>query len=205
MKSALRSAALVGLLSLASLVLAAQAASDKPNPKTVTGYRIGVRDRLVVSITGEESLSCSGAVSAKGMITLKSAGEVSVYGLSIEEAQKAVTARFVDAHVLRHPQVIITAEELAPRQVTVTGAVKQAGLVNLPTETVFTARDAIMKARGLTDTAKGKSVRVSRTLPDGTNQVFEIDVASVLRGDKTESQPIPLQPGDRIFVPEKIF
>ncbi len=175
--------------------------------KRVIPYRITVRDHLTVSITQEDDLRATPWVNAKGNVSLVHIGEVYVYGQTIIEAQKTIENAYRDNRILRHPQAIVSVEEYAPRRITVTGAVKQQGYVDMPIETAFTVADAIIKA-GLGDTARGKAVKVTRTLPDGTTKSFEIDVESVLKGKKatsSEDNSLILEPNDVIFVPEKII
>ena len=84
------------------------------------------------------------------------------------------------------------------------GDVVQPGRISLPIESGMTVLDAITKAGGFTDLAKGENVTVTRTLPDGTKSVTTVDVRSVLRGRKTAEETessMLLLPDDIVYVP----
>ena len=68
--------------------------------------------------------------------------------------------------------------------------------------------DAITKAGGLTDLAKGQAVTVTRTMPDGTKEVSTVDVKNALLGRKSTSDiksSMLLLPDDIVYVPMSIF
>jgi hypothetical protein len=73
-----------------------------------------------------------------------------------------------------------------------------------------TERDAYFTAAisVFTDTASGTKVRVSRPNPDGTSKIFIKNIDDVMRGrasaDSTDGSFV-LEPGDLIYVPEKII
>ena len=101
-------------------------------------------------------------------------------------------------------------EELAPREVSVQGQVKIPNRYSLPIEAATTLAEVISRAGGFTDVAKGTAVRLTRILPDGSTKVYEIDVDSVQKGKeknkaKTEQANMLLEPGDIIYVPERII
>jgi len=179
--------------------------------KKVIPYRIMNNDKLVIAITQEDDLRASTRVDARGNIQLIYLGDLSVYGLTIPEVQRAIENAYREGRILRHPQAIVSVEEYAPRRVSVTGKVKSQGYIDLPIEVAFTVQDAILKAGGFEDTAKGKAVRVLRRLPDGTEKTYEFDIESALKAtkgsknSKTEDNSLILEPGDIVFVPEKLI
>ena len=144
-----------------------------------------------------------------GNINLLYIPDVHVAGLTQREAQEAIANAYREGLVLRKPQVFVNIEEYAPREITVGGFVKFPGKVQILPETIMTLKDAISKCGGLGDTANGKSVRISRTLRDGNIKLFEkLDVESALLG-KTSSKSgdanFVLEPGDLVYVPERII
>jgi polysaccharide export outer membrane protein len=65
-----------------------------------------------------------------------------------------------------------------------------------------------MKSGGFMDTANGKNVRVNRVLPDGSFKLFEkLDVESLILGKtaQTNASNFIVEPGDTIYVPERII
>ena len=147
-------------------------------------------------------------VDAKGKVNLPLVGEVTVGGLSLSEAQKAVEAAYREGRYLRNPQVTINIESYAAREVSIQGQVRSPGRYPLPIETSMTVLELVSRAGGFSDTAKGTAVNITRVSPDGKKQVFTIDVDSLLRGKdraNLNDNSLMLEPGDIVFVPERII
>lgn len=171
-------------------------------------YAIALTDRLRISVYQEDDLSIIARVDAKGCVNLPLVGEVQIAGLSIADAQRVVEAAYREGRYLRHPQVTINVEEYAPREISVQGQVRSPGRIPLPIESTMTIFDAVSKAGGLTDTARGSAVTVTRVLPDGTKQTFVVDVESLIKGRNradVQKNSLLLQPGDIVYVPERII
>jgi len=200
---------LVGLAGV--IALGQPAASDPISPpptKKAKPYKITNADRLRIEVIPEEDLSTQCRVDTKGCVNLKYAGEVPVAGLTIPEAQQAIENAYRDQRYLRNPQVRINVEEYAPREVFINGDVKAPARYVMPIETVMTIVDLVQKAGGLLDTAKGTAIRVLRKGPDGKEQVFVVDVESILKAKKNakmEDNSLELEPGDNVFVPQRII
>lgn len=202
---------LLGGLALVSTGFAASAPATPPPaepPKTVA-YRISPSDVLSVSVIGEADLNAGNKrVDATGNINLAHVQDVRVAGLTVPEAQAAVENAYREARILRNPQVSINIEVYSPREVNISGMVKQPGKYPLPPETVMTLKDLVLKAGGFSDTANGSKVRVSRPLPDGTSKLIIKDIDSVIRSKDTKASTdgsFPLEPGDTVYVPEKMI
>jgi polysaccharide biosynthesis/export protein len=182
---------------------APSAFSPGPDSRAIT-YIIALTDRLRVDIFQENDLGVISRVDSKGRINLQLVGPVQVAGMTIPEAEAAVENAYRDQRFLREPQVTIIVEEYAAREVIVQGEVVQPGRIPLPIESGMTVLDAITKSGGFTDLARGESVTVTRTLPDGTRDVSTVDVRSVLRGRKTAEETdssMLLLPDDIVYVP----
>ncbi len=200
------------LLATAALLpgLQAQPApATKAEERKYLPYRIARGDLLSVSVFGEADLTVGRKkVENAGAIILTLAGEVRVVGLTIAEAQAAVENAYRDGRYLRNPQVTITVDESVPRTVSISGKINIPGRHEMPTDTVWTLKDLIIKAGGLQETARGTKVRITRTLPDGTLRVFEKDVESMLRAKNNANAAdasFVLEPDDIVYVPEKII
>ena len=93
-------------------------------------------------------------------------------------------------------------------QVTIMGAVGQAGRIILPpAETDYTLSQAILDAGGLGRFANAKKVQVvRRTDPDDRSRVqrFIIDLHAIMKKGRLEDD-IVLQPNDVVIVPEKFL
>jgi len=67
---------------------------------------------------------------------------------------------------------------------------------------------SMSKAGGIDDIGKGSAVTVTRIMPDGTKKVFTVDVDSVIKGkkdSKSDDSAMLLQPGDIVYVPERLI
>ncbi len=202
-----------GALALGLPVLAP--AADQPpavaTTKTAAGtfiYKLTPSDRIRIMVYGESDLSAISRIDANGNVNLYLVGDVHVAGLTVNDAQKVIETTYHDGRFLRSPKVTISVEDYAPRTVTVDGQVKAPGPVSLPAESTLTVYQAIIRAGGFTDVAKGSAVSVTRVMPDGSKKVFTVDVDSLIRGkdsSRTEDKTLQLEPGDIIYVPERLI
>jgi polysaccharide biosynthesis/export protein len=171
-------------------------------------YRLTNTDRLRIVVFGEPDLSTLSRIDARGNVNLYLVGDVHVAGLTINEAQQIIESAYRDGRYLRSPQVTVSVEDYAPRMVTVDGQVKNPGPISLPTESTLTVYQAIIRAGGFTDIAKGSAVSITRILPDGTKKVFTVDVDGLIRGrdrNRGNDDTLQLEPGDIIYVPERLI
>lgn len=184
--------------------------TPKPASGTTTSsaYVLTNTDRISITIYQEEDLSRIARIDSQGRINLPLVGEVAISGLQLTEAQSAIERAYQEGRYLRSPRVTITVEEYAPREVSIQGQVRSPGRYPLPIESSMSVLELVTRAGGFTDTAKGTSVRVTRILPDGTKKNFEVDVESLVkgrRGANAQDSSLVLEPGDIIFVPERLI
>lgn len=210
MKASRLLATLLSLLTLAALpvTLSAQAKAKVPDSKKNYIHTLALADRVRVAIYQEEDLTTVARIDARGRINLPLVGEIAVGGLTVVAAQDAIHASYKDGRYLRNPQVTLSVEEYAPREVSIQGQIRNAGRYTLPIESTFTVVELVTKAGGITDIGKGTQVSVTRVLPDGTKQIFVVDVDNVIRGkkgDKIDDNTLLLQPGDIVYVPERLI
>lgn len=186
---------------------APEAYTPGPNSRAIT-YIIALTDRLRVSTFQEDNLTVISRVDSKGRVNLPLVGPVEVVGMTIEQAELAVESGYRNQRFLRDPQVTIIVEEYAAREVIVQGEVVAPGRIPLPIESGMTVLDAITKAGGFTDLAKGERVTVTRNNSDGTKEVTTIDVKSALSGKNTKTESLPsmlLLPDDIVYVPMRFL
>lgn len=165
-------------------------------------------DRVRVSVYGEEDLTSVVRINSNGRVPLQLVEEVAIGGLTLTQAQVRIQEAYKDGRYLRNPQVTITVEEYAPREVSINGAVRNPARYALPVESTYTLVELVTKAGGFTDIAKGTAVTVTRFRPDGSKQVFTIDVESIIKGKKggrAEDNAFLLEPGDIVNVPEALI
>ena len=195
-------------LACGTLPAPAQVAPLKPDSRKALLYTIAITDSLQVSVFGEEDLSRITRVDARGLINLPLVGEVKVFGLTLRDAEQAIATAYREGRFLRNPQVTVTVEVYAVREISVQGQVKNPQRVMLPPESSMTVLEAITKCGGFSDSAKGTEVRVTRVDADGKVKVFIVDIDSLIKGKdraKSEDNSLLLLPGDIIYVPERMI
>ena len=174
----------------------------------IPSYTLTATDRLRIAVYQEDDLSSIVRIDAKGEVNLLLVGEVKIAGLTVNEAQKVIENAYRDGRFLRNPQVIITVEEYAPREVSIGGQVRNPGRYPLPIESTMTVIDLVTKAGGLTDVARGGAVTITHITPEGKKITTTVDVDSIVKG-RAQAKPndtsLQLQPGDIVYVPERII
>jgi polysaccharide export outer membrane protein len=178
--------------------------SDKKNYV----HTLGLADRVRVAVYQEDDLTSLTRIDARGRINLPLLGEITIGGLTVVEAQAAIEHAYKEGRFLRNPQVTISVEEYAPREVSIQGAIRSAGRYTLPIESTLTVVELVTKAGGITDIGKGTAVTVTRILPDGTKKVYTVDVDSAIKGKrdtKSDESALMLMPGDIVYVPERLI
>lgn len=171
-------------------------------------YTLSLADRIRVTVFQEDDLTSVTRIDARGRINLPLLGEVNVGGMTVVEAQNTIQKAYQQGRFLRNPQVTVNVEEYAPREVSIQGQIRNPGRYTLPIESTFTVVELVTKAGGITDIGKGSAVSVTRLLPDGSKKVFVIDVDNVIKGkkdQKNDDNTLLLQPGDVVYVPERLI
>lgn len=149
-------------------------------------YRLGIGDKLKITVFGEENLSGTTEVNAMGQVALPLAGEVPAKGVPVNQFRDAVVRRLQDGY-LKNPKV--TVEITNYRGIYVHGEVKSGG--EFPYKAGLTIRDAIAVAGGYTYRANQGHVLITR---EG-EQIAKIPLPS----------DVPVLPGDNLQIPERFF
>lgn len=184
------------------------ASSDAAEPPTAdSSYRLSVGDEVAITVFGEASLSKSELISRTGQVRLPMVGEVKVAGLTVRDAERLIEQTYISEEYLRAPQVSIQVAGYSLREVLVNGAVRSPGAYRFPPDTAsIDIRDLILRLGGLSPVAKGDSVTVTTRAEDGTETTRTVNVDRLLAGrGRDVGSEILIYPGDRIFVPERVF
>jgi len=195
-------------LGLTLSIAQGQVAEPAVDPRKALVYRIATNDTLRVGVFQEPDLDMIARVDMKGTVNLPLLGPVRIVGLTIPEAQTTIEDAYRNGRYLRSPQVTITVEIYAPREVSIQGQIKSPGRYVLPIEQTMTVLELVTKANGFTDTARGTAVSVTRIKADGTKEVFTVDVESMIKGRdraKAADSSLILLPGDIVYVPERLI
>jgi len=149
-------------------------------------YRLGIGDKLKITVFGEESLSGAAEVNAAGQVSLPLAGEVPAQGKTLGQFRETVVNRLGDGY-LKNPKVTIEITNYRPFYIH--GEVKNGG--EFAYKTGLRLRDAVAMAGGYTYRAEQSYAVVTR---DGTG-----DVRIPANGN------VMLLPGDNVRIPERFF
>ncbi|MFN3868972.1 MAG: polysaccharide biosynthesis/export family protein [Hyphomicrobiaceae bacterium] len=160
------------------------ATADANNLERV--YRLGIGDKLKITVFGEDNLSGNYEVNALGQISMPLIGEVTAQGVAIAAFREHLVKRLA-AGYLKSPRV--TVEVLNYRPIYVHGEVKSGG--EYPFKTGLKLRDAIAVAGGFTYRADEQYVVVVR---EGAGEA-RVPLSS----------SFAVFPGDNIRVLERFF
>lgn len=202
------------LLACAAPVLAQSPAPASPPPlpaanDTDPAYKLAVGDSVAVNVYGEPDMSASQRIDPAGQLRLPMIGAVKLAGLPVREAEDTLERLYRDRELLKAPLVTLVVSNYALREVSVLGAVRAPGNFQFPKETTsLDIADLITRLGGFTPTAKSDAVSVIRRKPDGREEVTTVDVERMIsgrrRGDSSRRE-FAVYPGDRIWVPERLF
>ncbi|HEY0791670.1 MAG TPA: polysaccharide biosynthesis/export family protein [Chthoniobacterales bacterium] len=156
-------------------------------------------DTLELKISGvpaAETTSLSGqyTIDNDGFVNLAYIGKIRIGGLPAGVAQSTIEQAYRSRDIFTNPTIIIT-QQITSRFVNVGGEVKTPNRVGYTPD--LTVLGSINAAGGFTAFADERKIRLLRG-----NDVMIIDVKKI-RGNP--SLDVPVQPGDRIEVPQSLF
>jgi polysaccharide export outer membrane protein len=175
----------------------------QPSGAVEGDYRIGVDDRLQVTVWRNPELSVAALVRPDGKISVPIIGDVQAAGHTPSEVSESIK-RQLSAYI-REPNVAVILTDLRSSEfltrVRVTGAVRTPR--SIPHRQGMTVLDAVLEAGGVNDFASPNRTKLFRKLKDKT-QVIEIELGDILNKGRLETN-ILLRPGDVLTVPERLF
>lgn len=176
---------------------------------TDPSYRLALGDRIIVNVFGEPELSIQQIIDREGRVRLPLVGAVLVAGRTVREAESHIESVYRTEEMLKDPQATLAMSSYAPREVTLLGAIRSPGTFQFPADTLsLDIRDVIARQGGFTPAARSDAVAVTRLQPDGRETITVVNVERSMfgRGRTREGEEVFLvYPGDRIFVPERLF
>lgn len=151
------------------------------------GYRLGIGDKVRLTVFGEPDLSGTFEINSLGRISLPLAGDVNAAGLDAN-GLKDVAARKLSDGYLKNPR--LTVEIVGFRPIYVHGEVRSGG--EFPYKVGLRLRDVVALAGGYTYRANQGYLLLSRT---GTALDTRVRMPTEML----------VMPGDNIRVPERFF
>jgi polysaccharide export outer membrane protein len=166
-------------------------------------YRIGLDDRVQVTVWRNPELSGVVTVRPDGKISVPLIGDVEAGGRTPSELAENIKRQL--SSYIRDPNVVVTVTEMRSTEflsrVRVTGAVRAPK--SMPYRQGMTVLDAVLEAGGVNDFASPNRTKLYRRLKDKT-EVLEIELGDILSKGRLETN-LHVRPGDVITVPERLF
>ncbi len=194
---------------------AAEDGGAKPAPvvpavmPTDPSYRLSTGDTISVTIFNELELAASRTIGDAGEVRLPLIGEIILRGKTVRDAEHAIEAAYRSGKLLRAPVVNLVVTAYLPREVSVLGAVRQPGAIGFPRDvTSLDIVEIITRVGGFLPISKSDAVVLTHRAADGKETVTVIDLDNVISGRRRAGRDradVPVFPGDRIWVPERLF
>lgn len=152
---------------------------------TPAGQRIGVNDKLTVTVFQVPDLSGEFQVDGAGNIEMPLIGEVQAQGRTVVELADHLEQR-LGATYLRNPNVQVAMKEATQQTFTVDGSVKNPGVFPMSGQT--TLMKAVATASGTTEDADPGRVVIFRQI-NGQRMAAAFNLAAIRRGN-AEDPPV---------------
>ena len=160
---------------------------------STSDYRIMSGDVLQITVFQVQDFNREAPVDAGGNIVLPLIGGVPAAGKTVHEVESEIAGR-LRAKYLQNPQVLVTIKDAVGLRVSVQGAVKSPGVIQIRGDTTLTT--VLAQSQGFTDTADTSSVLIIRNTDQG-RVAGKVDAGAILKG----SAPDPrIYGGDTIVV-----
>ena len=143
-------------------------------------YKLAPSDLLEFDIFGVPDMKRDVRVNASGMVSLPLIGPVVVAGLTGQEAERLIAAKYAEKY-LQDPQVSLFIKEFTTQRITIEGAVAKPGIY--PVTGQLTLLRALALAGGYAQYADLKEVMIYRLHPDGRRESFKYDIDQVRSGE----------------------
>ena len=170
-------------------------------------YRLAIGDRLSFRIVEDEEDPKPLGVMDSGELEVPYLGRFRAVNRTCRELALALKAELEKEYY--YQATVVIAVDLMARsrgKVYLVGPVRVPGPLEVPSDETLTLSKAILRAGGFTDFADRRNVKVTRksVVPGQEDETFAVNVAEILEKGKTDTD-MPLEPGDLIYVPEKVI
>lgn len=160
---------------------------------------VGAGDVFSMKIVGEKEITDDYVISDDGTVDLPYVHRIKVEGLDAHQLADYIRDKFKEAKILSDANVIVRVREFNSRAISVLGEVRRPGKYKYESGLTFVG--LVTMTGGFTSIANKGEVQLIRATDKGTTNVV-IDADAIIEGS---SPDLPLQPGDRIYVHERIF
>jgi len=195
--------------------VAADPATNTAAPDNLVGsvnamddkYRVAIGDQLSFQIIEDEDDPKLLVVTDSGDLQVPYIGRFPAVGKTCKELAAALKVE-LEKEYYYHATVVIAVDS-KPRsrgKIYIVGAVHIPGSQEISSDETLTVSRAILRAGSFTEFADEKNVRITRSPAGGPDakKILTVNVAEIFEKGKTEND-LTLQPGDLIFVPERMI
>lgn len=175
-------------------------AQTAPLPPPSSSTIIGVGDVFEMRIVREDNLPTSFTVAPDGTVDLPYIKRVHVAGLEPQKVAEIVRQQLIEQDYLTDPIVSVSVKEYNSKRVEVLGEVARPG--SLRFEPGMTLLRAVSLVGGFNPMAAKDTVTVRRKVDGGDTKAVTVSVQDII---DNVTPDIPLQAGDSINVPQRIF
>jgi len=170
-------------------------------------YKIGPQDLIEIQVFGIDNLKREVRVNSRGIISLPLVGPVTVAGLTNQEAEALIAAKY-EKDYLQDPQVSVFIKEFTSQRITVEGAVNHPGIFPIRGPTSLLQAIAIAGGQGqLSDMTEVMVYRVE----SGQKKALTYDVIKIRGGElddpllSNEDVVVVRRSADRVAVRDSFF
>jgi protein involved in polysaccharide export with SLBB domain len=160
---------------------------------------LGFGDLFDVRVYGEKELSGTFRIASDGTIDYPLIGTIKVEGMTPTEVVSLIETGLKEGKFLNNPNASILVKEYKSKSISVFGQVKKPG--TFPYHDGMDVVEAISLAGGFTSMARKNDTTLIREI-NGEKKRFKVPVEKIGQG---KSQNIPVNSGDIIWVPERVF
>jgi len=157
---------------------------------------IGPGDTVRITAYRNPDLTTEARLSAEGKLNVPLVGEMSLQGMTPEQAAERIANRLQKGKYILDPQITVTVVQARSRLVSVLGFVRNPGRYMLD-GTSAKISDVIAMAGGLDPNGSQKVVLQPHGAADG--KPLSVDLTSIIEGDTSKN--VDVHGGDSIFVP----
>ncbi len=189
----------LGCLLAAVLALVTTSASAADGGSTATYRKIQPNDVIFIRVVGEADLTMERRVGPEGTITYPYLEELQIKDKTPTEVERMIRDGLKGDYIV-NPQVTVDFKEYVKEFVNVNGQVNQEGRIELPVDRKLDLLDVISLARGLNQRANQDFIQLTRQ-----GQEPKVYKYSELRAITDPAKKIYVEPGDQVWVKERVF
>ncbi len=170
-------------------------------------YRLAIGDQLSFQIIEDGDAPVHLVVTDSGDLQIPYIGRYPAVGKTCKQLAQELKMELEKEYYKQ--ATVIVAVDLKPEsrgKIYLVGAIRAPGPEDISSDEVLTVSKAILRAGGFTSYADEKHVKITRSTGAGPGgeKTFIVNVEQILENGKT-GDDMPIQPGDLIFVPERMI